>query len=73
MAYNKLEDSCMKNTQLLKVANSAILCLQKYTPKESLERQTEAVVQNLRALRFQDLAVSEKSLQPRGIGYRNVL
>lgn len=65
----------MKNSQLLKVANSAILCLQKYSNKESLERQAEAqgVTQSLRGVKFADLGVNEEKLESRGIGYRNVL
>ncbi len=51
----------MKNSQLVKVANTAILCLQKYTNKESLERQAEThgVAQALRGLRLQDLSVNK--------------
>jgi hypothetical protein len=65
----------MKNSALVKVANSAILCLQKYTSKDSLERQAEAqgVTQSLRGLRLQDLAICEEKLEARGIGYRNLL
>jgi hypothetical protein len=65
----------MKNSPLVKVANAAILCLQKYSSKESLERQAEAmgVPQALRAVRLQDLTIVPEKLESRGIGYRNVL
>lgn len=32
----------MKSNPFLKIANSTILCLQKYNNKEALERQAEA-------------------------------
>jgi hypothetical protein len=65
----------MKNSQLVKVASTAILCLQKYTNKESLERQAEThgVTQALRGLRLQDLAVNKEKVEPRGVGFRNIL
>lgn len=65
----------MKNNQLVKVANATILCLQKYSNKESLERQADAhgVAQALKGLCLQDLGVNKEKLETRGVGYRNIL
>lgn len=65
----------MKNSQLVKVANASILCLQKYSNKDSLERQADAqgVTRALKDLRLQDLGVNKEKLETRGVGYRNIL
>lgn len=65
----------MKNNQYIQTINSIILTLQKYTPKETLDRQFQSsgAIDDLIKLKVEELGIDSAKLMKSGIGYRNIV